>query len=159
MIGKNKNGLIAVIVLFLVGVGLFKFSEYLSNKSKYSNENYTSTMNNAYGNSHIQNISNQNGLTGNTSKTVQNPSDLLPSNQNNQWSSLNPNGKGELSNINLLKAGYHIGIDTVGQTLRNPNLQIRSEPPNPQQKVSPWNNSTITGDPLRVAFELGQGQK
>lgn len=91
---------------------------------------------------------------------IQNPSDLLPKDNNNQWAQLNPAGKGDLQNQpNLLKAGYHIGIDTIGQTLRNPNLQIRSEPPNPQMNVGPWNQSTITGDFMRVPFELGAGSQ
>jgi hypothetical protein len=89
--------------------------------------------------------------------SVQNPSDLLPSDGNSQWAQLNPAGQGDLANINLLKAGYHIGIDTVGQTLRNANLQIRSEPPNPQLNVSPWGNSTISPDLMRIPLELGQG--
>jgi len=88
---------------------------------------------------------------------MQNPADLLPKDNNSQWAQLNPAGKGDLANINLLKAGYHIGIDTVGQTLRNANLQIRSEPANPQVSVGPWNLSTITPDYLRVPMELGQG--
>jgi len=66
-------------------------------------------------------------------------------------------GQGDLANINLLKAGYHIGIDTVGQSLRNANLQIRSEPPNPQVNTGPWNASTITHDFLRPSLEIGQG--
>lgn len=85
--------------------------------------------------------------------------DLLPKDTNSEWAQLNPAGKGELANINLLKAGYHIGIDTVGQTLRNANLQIRSEPPNPQVNVGPWQNSTISHDFLRPVFEIGQGQQ
>jgi hypothetical protein len=88
---------------------------------------------------------------------MQNPSDLLPKDNNSQWAQLNPAGKGDLANINLLKAGYHIGIDTVGQTLRNANLQIRSEPANPQVSVGPWNLSSIQPDFLRVPMELGQG--
>ena len=87
----------------------------------------------------------------------QNPADLLPKDSNSQWAQLNPAGKGDLANINLLKAGYHIGIDTVGQTLRNANLQIRSEPPNPQVNVGPWNLSTIEPDFMRPPLELGQG--
>ena len=87
----------------------------------------------------------------------QNPADLLPKDTNGQWAQLNPSGKGDLANINLLKAGYHIGIDTVGQTLRNANLQIRSEPPNPQVNVGPWNGSTIEPDFMRPPLELGQG--
>jgi hypothetical protein len=89
--------------------------------------------------------------------SMQNPSDLLPGDTNNEWAQLNPAGQGDLANINLLKAGYHIGIDTVGQTLRNANLQIRSEPPNPQVNVSPWMQSTISPDLMRIPLELGQG--
>lgn len=88
---------------------------------------------------------------------MQNPSDLLPKDNNSQWAQLNPAGKGDLENINLLKAGYHIGIDTIGQTLRNANLQIRSEPPNPQVNVGPWNLSSIEPDFMRVPLEIGQG--
>jgi hypothetical protein len=88
---------------------------------------------------------------------AQNPADLLPKDNNSQWAQLNPAGKGDLANINLLKAGYHIGIDTVGQTLRNANLQIRSEPPNPQVNVGPWNLSTIEPDFMRPPLEVGQG--
>jgi hypothetical protein len=90
-------------------------------------------------------------------QNIQNPSELLPKDSNSQWAQLNPSGKGELANINLLKAGYHIGIDTIGQTLRNANLQIRSEPPNPQLYVGPWNLSTIEPDFMRPPLELGQG--
>ena len=93
----------------------------------------------------------------NSNASSQNPADLLPKDTNNQWAQLNPAGKGDLANINLLKAGYHIGIDTVGQTLRNANLQIRSEPPNPQVNVGPWNLSTVEPDFLRPPLELGQG--
>ena len=89
---------------------------------------------------------------------IQNPMDLLPKDNNNQWAQLNPAGKGDLQNQpNLLKAGYHIGIDTIGQTLRNANLQIRSEPPNPQLYVGPFNNSTIEPDFMKIPFEIGSG--
>ena len=87
----------------------------------------------------------------------QNPADLLPNDANSQWAQLNPAGQGDLANINLLKAGYHIGIDTVGQTLRNANLQIRSEPPNPRVNTGPWLNSTIEPDLMRPSLELGSG--
>jgi hypothetical protein len=90
---------------------------------------------------------------------MQNPADLLPKDNNSQWAQLNPTGKGDLENINLLKAGYHIGIDTIGQTLRNANLQIRSEPANPQVSVGPWNLSSIEPDFMRVPLEIGQGSQ
>jgi len=100
------------------------------------------------------------GLPTSCSKpNIQNPTELLPKDANSQWASLNPNGKGFLSNINLLNAGFNIGIDTIGSSLRNANLQIRSEPVNPQLNVGPWNQSTITPDFLRPPLEIGCGSQ
>jgi hypothetical protein len=82
---------------------------------------------------------------------------LLPKDSNSQFQQLNPQGGGSLHNVSLLQAGYHNGIDTVGSSLRNANLQVRSEPPNPTSKVSPWMNSTIEPDLMRVPLELGSG--
>jgi len=93
------------------------------------------------------------------SKDVPDPSELLPKDQNNEWARLNPSGSNDFQNVNLLKAGYHSGIDTVGSTMRNANLQVRSEPPNPTTKVSPWMNSTIEPDLMRVPLEIGSGQQ
>lgn len=98
------------------------------------------------------------GLPPSCSKQqVVDPSELLPKNGNNEFSKVNPMGGGDLKNVSLLKAGYHIGINTVGQSLRNANLQLRSEPPNPQLNTGPWNNSTITSDLQRRPLELGCG--
>jgi len=88
---------------------------------------------------------------------VVNPDELLPKDENSQWAQLNPRGNGELNNVNLLQAGYLYGINTVGSSLRNANLQIRSEPPNPQVQVSPWLNTTIEPDLMRTPLELGVG--
>jgi hypothetical protein len=89
---------------------------------------------------------------------VANPSDLLPQDQNSQWSALNPNSanKGDILMPDLLQAGYHIGLDTIGQTLRNPNLQLRSDPLIPKSDIGPWNQSTIEADIGRVPLEIGQ---
>jgi hypothetical protein len=83
------------------------------------------------------------------------PDDLLPKDNSSLWAQMNPNGSGSLKDRNFLQSGFHIGINTVGQTLRNANLQIRSEPPNPQVAVSPWLNSTIEPDINRRPFEIG----
>jgi len=88
---------------------------------------------------------------------VVDPSELLPKGGNNEFSKVNPMGAGDLQNVSLLKAGYHIGINTVGQSLRNANLQLRSEPANPQLNVGPWNNTTISPDLQRRPLELGCG--
>ena len=79
-------------------------------------------------------------------KKVSNPVDLLPKDTNSEWGKLNPQGNGNLENVNLLQAGSLTGINTVGTSLRNANLQIRAEPPNPKMEVGPWQNSTITRD-------------
>lgn len=72
--------------------------------------------------------------------------DLLPKDANSKWAKVNPAGAGDIQDQNFLTAGYHIGINTVGQSLRNANLQLRYEPPNPQIPVSPWGISTIEPD-------------
>lgn len=88
---------------------------------------------------------------------VANPSDLLPKDANSQWSALNPAAmnQGDILMPDLLQAGYHIGLDTIGQTLRNPNLQLRSDPIITKSDVGPWNHSTIEPDYARVPLELG----
>jgi len=92
---------------------------------------------------------------------VANPSDLLPRDQNSQWAALNPStmNQGDVMMPDLLQAGYHIGLDTIGQTLRNPNLQLRSDPIISKSDTGPWNQSTIEPDLGRVPLELGQGPK
>lgn len=90
---------------------------------------------------------------------VVDPKELLPRDNNSEFSKLNPSGAGDLMNVSLLKAGHHIGINTVGQSLRNANLQLRSEPPNPKiAGITPWGNSTITGDEWRREFEVGESK-
>lgn len=95
------------------------------------------------------------GLAPVASANNYDPSELLPKDNNSQWGQLNPAGSADFQNVNLLKAGYLIGIDTVGSTLRNANLQERSEPPNPTSSVSPWLNTTIEPDLMRLPLEIG----
>ena len=82
-----------------------------------------------------------------------NPMDLLPSDPNSQWAQVNPTGAGDIQGKNFLSAGALIGINTIGQSLRNANLQLRAEPPCPQSAVSPWNISTIEPDLIRKPLE------
>ena len=97
------------------------------------------------------------GTAVGTQKPVVDPSELLPKDQNCEWAKLNPVGSGDLQNVNLLKSGHHIGINTVASSLRNANLQLRSEPANPQTNVGPWNNTTIQPDVNRRPMEIGCG--
>ena len=85
------------------------------------------------------------------------PPELLPHDSNSTWAQVNPSGQGSIGDQNFLNAGFHVGINTVGQTLRNANLQLRSEPANPQVKVSPWLQTTIEPDSNRKPLEIGGG--
>ena len=182
-----KESPIGVIVLLILTIFvIYYFMGYLSNKGNaYTMDMMSNNSNPAYKNKnhpnsqpmgstgvrpsdalgHNEVFASVNGIstpsrgipTSCSKPNIQNPSELLPKDNNNQWAQLNPQGKGDLANINLLKAGYHIGIDTIGQSLRNANLQIRSEPPNPQLSVSIWNNSTITPDFMRPPLQIGSG--
>ena len=81
------------------------------------------------------------------------PAELLPNAPNSQWAQVNPVGAGDIQGKNFLSAGALIGVNTVGQSLRNGNLQLRAEPPNPQVNVSPWLQSTIEPDLQRRPLE------
>jgi hypothetical protein len=65
--------------------------------------------------------------------------------------------QGSILNGDMLQAGYHIGLDTIGQTMKNANLQLRSDPIIPKQDVGPWNQSTYEPDLGRIPLELGCG--
>ena len=83
------------------------------------------------------------------------PEDLLPADQakaSAEFASSAVTAEG-LMNVNMLKAGEHIGVKSVGQSLRNANRQLRSEPPNPQVNVSPWMNTNIGPDLMRRPLE------
>jgi hypothetical protein len=81
------------------------------------------------------------------------PQELLPMDKANKWAEVNPTGAGDISGKNFLNAGALIGVNTVGQSLRNANQQLRSEPPCPQMQVSIWNQSTIEPDLQRKPLE------
>jgi hypothetical protein len=81
--------------------------------------------------------------------------DLLPKDAaDTKWAQVNPTGQGDLQDQNFLTAGHHYGINTVGSSMRNSNYGLRSEPPNPQMRVSPWANSTIAPDLGRKNLEV-----
>ena len=82
------------------------------------------------------------------------PEELLPQDNSSTWAQVNPQGQGNLKDANFLMAGWASGVNTVGSSLRNANLQLRSEVPNPQVSVSPWLNSTIEPDTGRLPLEI-----
>jgi len=86
-----------------------------------------------------------------------NVEDLLPKDAaNSKWAQVNPAGQGDVDNKNFLTAGYLVGVNTVGPSLRNANQQIRSDPPIERMSVGPWNQTTIEYDGSRKFFEIGE---
>ena len=83
--------------------------------------------------------------------------DLLPSGDaaNSDWAQTVPAGQGDVNSGALLNATYHYGIDTIGSTLKNPNLDLRSEPIIEKKSVSPWINSSYEPDLTRRPLEIG----
>ncbi len=92
-----------------------------------------------------------------TGRTITNPADLLPADANSQWAALNPvsMNQHDILAADMLQSGYHIGIDTIGSSGKNANLQVREDPPIPKMDVGPWNQSTITRDNYRRPVEIG----
>jgi hypothetical protein len=88
-----------------------------------------------------------------------NPVDLLPKDVNSKWASLNNLNGANINMPDLLQAGVHIGLDTIGQSLRNANLQERSDPIIPVVDTGPWHKSTIEPDYGRVPLEIGDGKR
>tara|TARA_Y100000389_G_scaffold94672_1_gene91326 strand:- start:3320 stop:3850 length:531 start_codon:yes stop_codon:yes gene_type:complete len=81
-------------------------------------------------------------------------SNLLPKTEqadDQDWSVYAP---GKIEDKNFLTAGYHLGVDTVSNSLRNANLQLRSEPIIPKVEISPFMGSTIEGDEQRRRFDI-----
>lgn len=71
--------------------------------------------------------------------------DLLPKDAaDSKWAQMNPNTGGTITDGAFLNADYLLGYNSR-TGLRNPSLQLRSDPPIVRESngVGPWNQSTI----------------
>ena len=77
-----------------------------------------------------------------------NAKDFLPREINDEWFETDFSlAKYQLNDDKLINTEkYIIGINTVGQSLKNASWDIRGTIPNPKVVVSPWNNSTYEPD-------------
>tara|TARA_B100002019_G_C21070157_1_gene498596 strand:+ start:63 stop:734 length:672 start_codon:yes stop_codon:yes gene_type:complete len=75
-------------------------------------------------------------------------SELLPNEVNKDWFETDfSHAQINVNNDNLVVTDkYVIGVNTVGQSLKNASYDIRAQPPCPKFTVSPWNQSTIEPD-------------
>jgi hypothetical protein len=155
---KTFNGSmkwVVIIAFVLLCISMFNYSNKYMTYDNMENENVES---------HIEGdddeISSEVDIPKGdvNASTSTNPSDLLPAPNSgkNGWDVLNSVGTTAGANPDLLEAGHHTGIDTVGQSLRNANMQIRSDPSIPKQDTGPWNQTTIEATNVQVPFNLGQ---
>lgn len=73
------------------------------------------------------------------------PSDLLPRNVNKDW--LKDQRVTALSMPSLAAPDFRTGRDTIGQSMKNPNLQIRPDPPiGRTESTGPFNKPVIEYD-------------
>jgi hypothetical protein len=86
--------------------------------------------------------------TSNNPNTKYNSDNYLPQETNNTWFETDfSNAKYDAKNNKLINTDkFAIGINTVGQSLKNPSYDIRGTIPCPKITVSPWNQSTIEPD-------------
>lgn len=72
----------------------------------------------------------------------------LPQEVNDEWFDTDfTQAKNKLNSDSLINTEkYVIGVDTVGQSLKNASYDIRGTVANPKFNVSPWNNSTYEPD-------------
>jgi len=148
----SDYGLGVIIVLLLVAYTVSSFSDYFTEKHLGGSEGHTSIADQAaaYGNgSTSQEVAGGGdfapAVPSMSSQSEQNPADLLPKSAPTDFS---PNAA-NVNNDGLLNAGYHAGAAENTAPLRNANLQLRSEEPNPRAQVSPWGQSTIEPDTMR----------
>lgn len=90
-----------------------------------------------------------------TSQTAVSGNELLPSNMNSEFVNINPNNG--VTMPDMLQAGVHNGLDTVGQTLKNSSLDLRGDVtiPRSDSGLCNVNVSTIEPDQTRRKFEIG----
>lgn len=156
---KEFIGLVVFLVLLWV---LMTYSNDKSHVLDGMNTGLDSSANSQNGTNASSEVysSNSTSATGGyDQRSVTNPTDLLPQDQNSEWAALNPVNQGNAAMPDMLQAGYHIGLDTIGQSLRNPNYQLRSDPIIPKSDIGPWNQSTIEPDLGRVPLEVGVGSR
>mgnify|MGYP001166503465 FL=1 len=130
----------------------------INNPTKIIGSSSSTTTYAPYNGATTSSVSNSSSSANAINKPASNPADLLPSNNaSSNWSAAGPPNN-DLKGINLLNPSQITGINTQGSSLRNSNLQVRSEPANPRTNTNcPWNISTIETDTFRKPLEIGAG--
>ena len=149
---KSRAVVLILLIMAVLAVGLmYNYGE------KFTASESMETSNGDAATNETENIDEAQQEAPVDDSASQNPSDLLPDpiSGSNGWDVLDTVGTSSGANPDLLEAGHHAGIDTVGQTLRNANLQVRSDPQIPIVSTGPWNQTTIDATNIQVPFNLG----
>lgn len=164
---KNSNLVIGVLGLVILAYALYSYSQQKFSPSAGLKNLSPSVYNgkeddaNVGASQHFANASAADSMGSSVNNMLHlkkdsvDPSDLLPKDNNNEYSKMNPSSS--LQGLNMLTPGNDV-FDSLSSTMstnRNPNLQLRSEPPNPQTQVCAWNQTTITPDVSRRQLEIG----
>jgi len=161
----NRKEIVITVIAVLIAAALLSYTDnksmvqdgYSGSYNDYSNySNATNSLEQpTVLETSAQNVVPAEDASKYQTKPVSSPDSLLPMDTNSDFARLNPTMNAGTT-PDLLQAGYHIGLDTIGQTLRNANLQLRSDPIIPKTVVGPWLQSTIEPDIARVPLEIGQ---
>lgn len=115
---ENRNLLIGISIVLLLFYGYYSYS-----KNKFNVFDRMTT--NGTANSHVDVITNpsSSSSTSNSSSSTLDPHELLPIDDHNKWTALNPVSQTSLVVPDVLQSDFFIGINTVGTSKKNPNLQ------------------------------------
>lgn len=148
---NSKNTWLMIFIVAILGIALYFYSSKKS-KTVDTMEDGSNGQPQQTQTQQPQQPQSQNAGEVPKYSAVADPSELLPKDENSEFANLNP---GNLPTPDLLQAGYHIGINTIGQTMKNPSLDLRSEPVIEKQNVGIWNISTIEPDYVKAPLEIG----
>lgn len=85
------------------------------------------------------------GKTGQKGADLFKVDELLPQEVSKDWFEVMPEPI-KVKNRHLINVTRPIGVNTIGNTLKNPSLDLRGSPPCPKFVISPWLQSSIEPD-------------
>ncbi len=80
-----------------------------------------------------------------TDEDIFDSNNFLPKDNNKDWFEVMPEPI-SVKNRHLINVSRPVGVNTIGNSLRNASYDIRGTPPCPKFVVSPWQQSTIEPD-------------
>lgn len=132
---SHQTIIIGIVFLLLIG-GTY----YIYSKNKFYV--YDTMTNSSLDSSSFQTANIIEPLPDTTSSAMD-PSELLPTNHDSQWTALNPINEKSMTVPDVLQSDFFIGINTVGSSKKNPNLQGREDPYIEKVDTSgQWNNNS-----------------